>query len=78
MNSVNGCVAFSSCDVAPLATSSSMMALLPVPRATDDEFDPPVRMDSSDEEDTAPPVPPATRVDSSDDEREAYYIDNLD
>ena len=38
----------------------------PVPRATDDEFDPPVRMDSSDE-DTAPPVPGATRMDSSDD-----------
>jgi len=38
----------------------------PVPRATDDEFDPPVRMDSSDE-DAAPPVPGATRMDSSDD-----------
>ena len=35
--------------------------------ATDDEFDPPVRMDSSDDED-APPVPPATRMDSSDGE----------
>ena len=50
----------------------------PVPRATDDEFDPPVRMDSSDDEDAAPPVPGATRMDSSDDEQEAYCRDNID